>query len=89
MRRAIITIAAVILAGGTGPEVALGKTLCGDENDIYGMHAKMSNFGFVRQWMVDTRNDLELGVIILAEWQHDPAGADMDEGPAQAQFEVI
>ena len=84
-----MTIAAVLLAAGTGPAVARGKTISGDENDIYGMHAKVSNFVFVRQWVVNTRNDLELALIIFAEWQHHPAGDDMDEGPAQADFELI
>jgi RHS repeat-associated protein len=78
------------------PAVILGyeannqvKVFPGDENDIYGMHADVSPFLFVCEWVVNTRNDLELALIIFAEWQHHPAGDDMDEGPAQAEFELI
>jgi len=78
------------------PAVILGyeannqvKVFPGDENDIYGMHAEVSPFLFVCEWVVNTRNDLELALIIFAEWEHHPAGDDMDEGPAQAEFELI
>jgi len=65
------------------------KVFPGDENDIWGMHAEVSPYVFVCQWVVDNRNDLELALIIFAEWQHHPAGGDMEEGPAQAEFERV